>query len=93
MKITKKSLVKILEILLSKVFINSYNEIEMLEDFYWNIPDLDLYNIKDDPKELTLGQLSDDWQELVKILEKENAPTKYDLAKLSSVLRYLSSLK
>ncbi len=41
-------------------------EIDLTEDFYWSIPEKRLYSVYSPPpeSELTMGQLSDDWNEV-----------------------------
>ncbi|MCP4347870.1 MAG: hypothetical protein GY795_20395 [Desulfobacterales bacterium] len=39
------------------------------------------------PSDCTLGQLSDDWSNLQKILNSENEPTGYALVWLASIMR------
>jgi hypothetical protein len=55
-------------------------------DFYWNIPAPARYNPYEEPKELTLGQLSDDWGELSRIAEGEAEPINYALVWLGAVM-------
>lgn len=64
-------------------------EFEVSEDYYWSIEKEEVYDPLKDPKDLTLGQLSDDWNELNAILENESPPIGYALVWLSSVLRII----
>jgi hypothetical protein len=68
-------------------------EIEVTEDFYWNIPEKHLYSVYAPPPEsdLTIGQLSDDWNELTKIASSKSPPLAYALVWLSSILRYIGA--
>jgi hypothetical protein len=68
-------------------------EIEVTEDFYWNIPEKRLYSVYSPPpeSELTVGQLSDDWNELTKIASGQRPPIAYALVWLSSLLRFIGS--
>lgn len=92
MQVTKENVMKVIEAILSSdLELNSQHEVDIKEDFYWNISESELYNIANDPSDFTIGQLSDDWQELVKILEKKNEPVLYDLTKVASILRYLAT--
>jgi len=64
--------------------------IELLDipvDYYWNIPKEQVYNPYKKPSELDLGQLTDDWQELQKILTSGNQPIAYHLVWLAAILR------
>ena len=68
-------------------------EIEVTEDFYWNIPEKHLYSVYTPPpeSELTMGQLSGDWNEVAKIASGQRLPTAYALVWLSSLLRFIGS--
>lgn len=59
------------------------------EDFYWNITQEDRYNPYDEPKELTLGQLSDDWLEIKKIASGENETIGFALVWLASLYKII----
>jgi hypothetical protein len=66
-------------------------EIEVTEDFYWSIPEKHLYSAYTSPteSELTMGQLSDDWNEVAKIASGQRPPIAYALVWLSSLLRFV----
>jgi hypothetical protein len=68
-------------------------EIEVTEDFYWSIPEKHLYSVYAPPPEsnLTVGQLSDDWNEVAKIASGQRPPIAYALVWLSSLLRFIGS--
>lgn len=68
-------------------------EIDLTEDFYWSIPEKRLYSVYSPPpeSELTMGQLSDDWNEVAKIASGQRAPIAYALVWLSSLLRFIGS--
>ena len=56
-------------------------------DYYWNIPKEQIYDPYEKPLELDLGQLTDDWRELQKILDPGNQPIAYCLVWLAAILR------
>jgi len=62
-------------------------EFSVEEDFYWSIPEGDRYDPYNEPKKLTLGQLSDDWAEVQSIVDGSRAPVGYALVWLAAVLR------
>ena len=68
---------------------NGNNEIITDLDFYWNIQSSSLYNVYEDPENMTIGQLSDDLNELRKIINNETEPVGYALVWLSSLLRLI----
>lgn len=61
--------------------------IELTDDYYWDLPKEKLYDPYQDPCDFEMGQLSDDWSDLLKILEGKNEPIGYGLVWLSSILR------
>ncbi|MFO0579731.1 MAG: hypothetical protein U1A78_37635 [Polyangia bacterium] len=62
--------------------------VELKKDFYWSVQPDDLYNPYQSPKELTLGQLTDDWSELQGILQGTKEPLPYALVWAAALLRY-----
>lgn len=60
-------------------------EIEPI-DYYWSINGDELYDPHHDPTHLTLGQLTDDLEEIKKIANCESEPVSLDLIKVSSIL-------
>lgn len=63
------------------------DEFEVSEDYYWTISKEEVYDPSKDPGDLTIGQLSDDWNELNAILKEESPPIAYALVWLSAILR------
>ncbi len=63
------------------------SDFEISEDYYWSIEKDEVYDPYKDPKALTMGQLSDDWDELSDILKEESPPIGYALVWLSAILR------
>lgn len=60
-------------------------------DLYWNIQEQDLYNVYENPNELTIGSLIEDWIFLETIILEKRDILDYDLNKLSTILKYLAS--
>jgi hypothetical protein len=61
--------------------------VEIPHDFYWSIPKESRYSPYDEPKDLTMGQLSDDMRELHRIATDQMPATSYALVWLGSVLQ------
>jgi len=90
MEIKKNDLLKIIDILKKNIDKNFSKKILIQkEDFYWEIDYNELYNPKKKPKNLTLGQLSDDWTELLRLAETKEEPLSYDLKRLGEILRII----
>ncbi len=63
-----------------------YDKINIPIDYYWNIPQEERYDPYKKPENLDIGQISDDWQGLQKILRGDRDPVTYDLVWLSTIL-------
>ncbi len=94
-KINNNSNISITE--LKKAFNNILNvleaceidHIEIDEDYYWYIPKEKIYNMMNDPGDFTIGQLSDDLNEIKKIANNEKEAILYAFVWLSSIIRYI----
>lgn len=87
--------IKDLEVVISKLFadmkdrLGEDHQVELSQDYYWFIDSKQLYNPSEDPEDLTLGQLYEDWQDLRVATKGESSFVSYDLVKLSSILRFI----
>ena len=59
------------------------------EDFYWQISEDELYDPTQEPRVEELGQLSDDWSELLRLKREEEIPISYDLNRLATILKII----
>ncbi|MEZ9526803.1 hypothetical protein [Enterovibrio norvegicus] len=90
MKIETTDLLKIIDILKDNLLEKFPTSIDVdLEDFYWELPEEGLYDPTNEPKVLTLGQLNDDWSELLRLKDQDNIPISYDLRRLSVILQII----
>jgi len=89
MKINIDEIQKITSLLLSKLKESKGNEIEINNDYYWDISSDELYNPYEEPKNITLGQLSDDLEEVQRLAKSDDAIV-YDLKRLGIILKALS---
>lgn len=88
MKIDIEKLKKVTELVFKYIEENEIKEISFDHDYYWSISDEHLYDFKKDPSTFTMGQLTDDYQEIIKDLSDEvSGHTLYHLAPL---IHYLS---
>lgn len=92
MKISTKKLHAALDLLMRHIESSGHGSIEISEDFYWNVPDEDRYNPYEQPTNLDLGQLSDDWKELEAIADGSSEPLGYGLVWASSILRRIGEI-
>ena len=88
MKININDVEKITLLLFSRLRDNIGVELDVENDFYWDITEKELYNPYVEPKDITLGQLSDDWAELSRTDFSENM-IPYDLKRLASIIKAL----
>ena len=89
MKIKIDELEKAIGLLLSRFKSTLGNEVELNSDYYWNIVESDIYNPYKEPTDLTLGQLSDDWVEIIRQMENNNLMP-YETCRLANILRALA---
>lgn len=90
MQVNIKEMEKIASLLFSKLRESKGNEIELNNDYYWDISVDELYNPYEEPKNITLGQLSDDLNEIQR-LDKSDDAIPYDLKRFASILNALST--
>ena len=90
MKIQKKEVLDVLTLLSKKVNENFGDEIFLsTQDYYWQIGLDDMYDVEQEPKELMIGQISDDWSELKRLLVNADDAISYDLVRLGELLKLL----
>lgn len=78
--------------LISQILHHGITVIRIDHDYYWNIPSEDLYDSYEKPVNLDLGQLSFDWNDLLKILNDSNDPLISDFIDLAAILRAIGDL-
>lgn len=81
---------KAIILLLSNFKTNIGEVIEIENDFYWDIPSKELYNPYEEPKQLTLGQLSDDINEVQRLANEPSSAISYDLKRISNIIKAMS---
>ena len=61
-------------------------ELDLKNDFYWDFSQSEIYNTANEPKDFSIGQLSDDWQ----TLNHEHTSDQfvpYDLQRIANIIR------
>lgn len=89
MKVKIDNLEKIISLLLKKLKNSKGNEIELDNDLYWAISSEELYNPYEEPKNMTLGQLEDEVNEIMRLMDTDDAII-YDLKRVANILTALS---
>ncbi|TDQ81704.1 hypothetical protein [Sphingobacterium yanglingense] len=90
MKISISEIQKITSDLLSKLKENKGDEIQITNDYYWDISDEEVYNPYEEPRSITLGQLSDDLREIERLINSDDA-IMYDLRRIAIILKAISA--
>ncbi len=88
-QIQKEDLKQILLTLIKKIDTLDTTTIYLNKDLYWNIPYEELYNVYEEPKEITIGSIKEDLEFLQKINENREIIS-YDFIKISNILRVMS---
>ncbi|MEW6434149.1 MAG: hypothetical protein AB1730_21825 [Myxococcota bacterium] len=91
MRIKTEDLRRVANVLFDHLERTGHSEVDVDKDFYWSIPDRQLYSPYEKPTEFTLGQLSDDHSELEQILSGRREPIAYALVWLAALIRYVGS--
>ena len=85
---------RLIEMAIQKLFEylrdNQIEQIVLEEDYYWNICDNDLYDVTKEPVIDSIGQLTCDYELLVKFVIEKNIPVARNFLQASALLRYLS---
>lgn len=79
----------IFQLIINQLKSNGIHEISFDDDYYWNVPSDLLYDPYNQPKELDIGQLSEDYEFLLSSI-KNDCIVNADLRKLSHLLRYIA---
>lgn len=78
-------------VLTLKVLIQHLQErkasVEITDDYYWEIDEQQLYDPTKNPSAFGMGQPSEDWQRLSRIMSGAEPPIGYGLVWLASILR------
>lgn len=87
MKVTTDELRQAANALLDYLDETGRSEFTIEEDYYWNVPQEEVYKPFETPTELDMGQLSDDLAEIRKLNSKEAPLIGYGLVWLAALLR------
>jgi hypothetical protein len=63
------------------------DSIDIPYDYYWSIPEEQTYQLEIEPTRHEIGQLSDDWQDLLQLIEHGHDAITHDFVRLSAILR------
>ncbi len=88
MVIKKTELISIMQRLIKEIDLNCNDELVFEEDYYWEIKSSDIYDALTEPN-LMLGQITEDWKDLSRLLKINNASISYDIKRLATILQLL----
>lgn len=61
---------------------------ELKTNYYWNIQSPSIYSVENEPAELDVGSLFDEWDMLSGLLDNDQ-PVAYQLTELAPIIRYI----
>jgi len=85
MKVKISELRKGFDKVLNHMIDRGIDEVELDHDYYWHIREEARYDPYVKPKEFDMGQLSDDLDESLRVLNEEDNPMSFSLVWLSSI--------
>lgn len=91
MKVRVSELRQATNLLLDHLERSGHTEIEMETDYYWSIPNEKLYSVSEEPSDFTVGQLSEDLQNVRAVIGGKRPPIAYALVWVSTLLRFIGS--
>jgi hypothetical protein len=87
MKVNIDELQRATERVLRHMRDSGVTEVEVPHDYYWEVPAAARYDPSAEPEQLSIGQLSDDLNELRRMADNETEPLAYALVWLGSVFK------
>lgn len=80
-------LVRALELIVQHVKTYQSDPVPIKPDYYWEMTEEQRYDLAHEPKEFTIGQLTDDWGRIRELLDGKSRPIGYAMIWLASILR------
>jgi hypothetical protein len=91
MKVTIEELEQITKLVLSRLKKATHNELEISAGYYWEIGAEERYNPSENPKNLTLGDIAWDIENLRRLSKDQNNLIYYDIERLGNVFAAISN--
>lgn len=88
-KINIEELRAVINSLLDHLCKGGVSEVDLINDYYWQIDSQELCNVVKNPTDLTIGSLFDDLESMRGVASGESEPIVLLLLKIAPLLRYL----
>ncbi|MFF0399749.1 hypothetical protein ACFYSJ_28900 [Streptomyces sp. NPDC005248] len=75
------------ELALQHIEASAGSAVALEHDYFWSVPGDELYDVANEPRTITIGQLSESWQHLEDLLSDTNRAVDHHLVWLADVLR------
>lgn len=75
------------ELALQHIEASAGGTVALEHDYFWSVPGDELYDVPNEPRTITIGQLSESWQHLENLLADPNRAVGHHLVWLADVLR------
>lgn len=87
LRIPVEALRRLSTILFDRLEVLGHAEVEIREDFYWEVDRAQRHNLDVEPENLNVGQLTEDWSNLEELVREEGRRVASGLSWLASILR------
>ncbi|GGO16513.1 hypothetical protein IEI92_28155 [Microbispora bryophytorum] len=85
-RIDVEQLRRVLEVLINHITGESRTEITISNEYFWSVPSPEIYKAYEQPTGLTIGQISESWDNLQRMVEDDGV-IDWGLVWLGEVLR------
>jgi hypothetical protein len=90
MEIDLKDLQKIINRLLDHAIqTHGISKVRLKQNFYWDIEEVELYDLDKNPSVHSVGSLKDDWEMVSSLLSSDRQPVVYQLTEVAPILRHV----
>ncbi|MFJ5634352.1 hypothetical protein ACIQF5_17130 [Streptomyces goshikiensis] len=86
-EITLDGLRRAFEVALQHIEVSVGETVALERDYFWSVPGDELYDVLNEPRTITIGQLSESWQHLEDLLAEPDRVVGHHLVWLADVLR------
>lgn len=91
MKVKLTDLKNVVELIILHMERNGDREIDISEDYFWDVLETHRYDMQRKRLEYVVGSLAEDWNDISEVLKGKREPLAYDLTKISSIIRFIGN--